>query len=285
MKTKMIVVYVALALLVSWIPQILAIRLWGLDNDGTRAVFVGVMWSPTLLALAFIGLSPAAREGIRWRIGRPAYLPVGIAAEALIAFIVIAVMIAAGLATAGWFAFGDDGVCVSGGPWLLGKGFQVWPLFVLNVVVTAIAYAGVGLLASTGEEFAWRGFLQSHLERRFDVLPGILVLATIWWAWHLPGLLAGYNFPHYPYFGALVLFPLQMIGTSLFFGWLTIRAGSFWPAALAHAAVNSTQQGVIDNLQLSGPLIYVDILRTALILLVGLVCGIALYRAALAKGA
>lgn len=73
----------------------------------------------------------------------------------------------------------------------------------------------------------------------------------------------------------LVLCLLQMVGTSLFFDWLTIRAGSFWPAALAHVSVNSIQQGVLDNLQLGGPHLYVDVLRTGLILAVGLISGFA----------
>lgn len=276
MNTKAIALYVALALSASWILQIIAIKFWGLDTDVTRAVFVGVMWSPTILALAFIALVPAARTRIRWRIGRPGYLPLGIAIETIIAFTALAAFIVAGFATSGWFVFGSAGVDVSGGPWLLGTGFQGWPMYALNIAVTAIAFSAIGLIASTGEEFAWRGFLQSHLEVRCGVLRGLFVLAGIWWAWHLPGLLAGYNFPKYPYLGALVLFPLQMIGTSLFFGWLTIRAGSFWPAALSHAAVNSTQQGVLDNLQLDGPHLYVDIVRTGLILFVGVICGFAL---------
>ena len=67
-------------------------------------------------------------------------------------------------------------------------------------------------------------------------------------------------------------------GTSLFFGWLTIGAGSFWPAALAHPAVNSVQQGVIDDLELSRPALQVDVIRTALIRIVGLASWCALRR-------
>lgn len=75
-------------------------------------------------------------------------------------------------------------------------------------------------------------------------------------------------------FGAFVLFPLQMFGAVFFFDWLTIRARSFWPAALAHGAVNSIRQGVVGNLQ--GPVIYADVLNTALVFGLGLVCWVAL---------
>lgn len=270
--------YVFLALAVSWSLQIPAILLLGLDSNATTAVFLFVMWSPTILAVVFIVRHPAVRAQVLWRLGKLAYLPLGVVVQAAIGFAVVAILVAAGLASSGWFEFSARGVTVSGGPWLLGQGAQGWPMYLLNVLATSLAYAALNLVAATGEEFAWRGFLQGQLTNWFGVLPGILVLAGVWWAWHLPGLLAGYNFPGHPYLGALVLFPLQMIGASLFLGWLTIRAGSFWPAALAHGAVNSVQQGLIDNLQLGVPQLHVDLLRTGLLLAVGLACAGALWR-------
>lgn len=272
MRWRAIGLYVGLAMAVSWGLQILAIRIWGLGSPVTSVIFVTVMWSPTLLALAFIVFNREARVGVLWKIGRLRYLPLAILVPTVIAFLIMAVMISAGMASSGWFTFGRGGVTITGGPWVLGDGFQGWPLYLLNVATTAVAFSILGLVASVGEEFSWRGFLQGHLVRRAGVIRGILLLSAIWWAWHLPGLLAGYNFPDYPLLGAFVLFPLQMVGASFFFGWLTIRAGSFWPAALAHAAVNSIQQGMMDNLQLAVPGLYADVLRTLLILAVGLIC-------------
>jgi membrane protease YdiL (CAAX protease family) len=63
-----------------------------------------------------------------------------------------------------------------------------------------------------------------------------------------------------------------MLGASFFFGWLILKARSFWPAALAHAAVNSIQEGVISNLHLDVPELYEDILRTGLMAAFGLIC-------------
>lgn len=269
MSRRAVVLYVLLALAVSWGLQLPAIMLFGLDSPVTRAVFLAVMWSPTILALVFIMRRPDVRPHVLWRLGRAAYLPLGIVVEVAIGFAVVGILVAAGLATSGWFDFKASGVAISGGPWLLGHGLQTWPIYLVNVLATSLVFSAFNLVAATGEEFAWRGFLQGQLTAWFGLLPGILVLAAIWWAWHLPGLLYGYNFPEHPYLGALVLFPLQMVGASLFLGWLTIRAGSFWPAALAHGAVNSVQQGLIDNLQLTVPQLYVDLLRTGLILAVG----------------
>jgi uncharacterized protein len=272
MSYRSTVWYVAITLLVSWCLQIPAILLWGLGSAATKAVFFCVMWSPSVIAIMFLMRHAQARRAVLWRLGKIRFLAVGVLTQAALGFAVVGILIAMGLASSGWFDFAGYGVKISGGPWLLGTGAQSWLVFVINVALTSLAFSALNLVAATGEEFAWRGFLQSHLVSFFGVLPGILVLAAVWWAWHLPGLLFGYNFPEHPYLGAFVLFPLQMIGASLFFGWLAIRAGSFWPAALAHGAVNSVQQAVVDNLQLSTSELHVDLLRTALILAVGALC-------------
>lgn len=272
MSRNSIALYVVLALALSWFVQIPAIMVFGLDSAVVNNIFIFIMWTPSLLALVFIVRNPAVRSQVLWRIGKLVYLPLGIVVQTAIGFAVVGLLIAAGLATSDYFTFKTTGVAVSGEGWLLGGGVQSWIFFLLNIGITAIAFSILGLVAATGEEFAWRGFLQGQLIRQFGVLPGIMLLAVIWWAWHLPALLMGYNFPENPYIGSFVLFPLLMIGASLFFGWLTIRSGSFWPAALAHGTVNSIQQGLISNLQLQLPQLHVDILRTALILGVGVIC-------------
>ncbi|MDF3124380.1 type II CAAX endopeptidase family protein [Rheinheimera sp. 1928-s] len=272
MSRNAIALYVFLAIALSWCVQIPAIMLFGLDSAVINNIFILIMWSPTLLAVVFIVRSPVVRFQVLWRLGKLVYLPLGVVVQTAIGFAVVAILIAAGLATSDYFSFQTTGVDVSGAAWLLGDGTQSWIFFLINVTSTAIAFSILGLVAATGEEFAWRGFLQGQLTRQFGVLPGIMLLAVIWWAWHLPALLMGYNFPEHPYIGSFILFPLLMIGASLFFGWLTIKSGSFWPAALAHGTVNSIQQGLIENLQLQLPQLQVDILRTALILGVGIIC-------------
>src|SRR5690606_23069025 len=121
---------------------------------------------------------------------------------------------------------------------------QPWPAFIANVALTGMWFALFNATVAVGEEFGWRGFLQGHLIARMGTTDGIVLLGFIWSMWHLPSLLAGYNFPEYPLLGATVLFPVQLIAASFFLGWLTLRAGSFWPAAIAHGATNSIQEGV-----------------------------------------
>jgi membrane protease YdiL (CAAX protease family) len=88
-----------------------------------------------------------------------------------------------------------------------------------------------------GEEFGWRGYLQTRL---FTGRPLLAAIATglIWGVWHYPLNLRGYNFPGHPLLG-LVVFPIGTVLVSIIFGWLFQRSGSIWVTSLAHAATNA----------------------------------------------
>jgi len=88
-----------------------------------------------------------------------------------------------------------------------------------------------------GEEFGWRGYLQLRL---FPDRPIASALATglIWGVWHYPLLLRGYDFPENRH-AALLVFPVTTVFLSIIFGWLQLKTGSVWSAALAHSATNA----------------------------------------------
>lgn len=88
-----------------------------------------------------------------------------------------------------------------------------------------------------GEEFGWRGYLQLRLFRDRP-LPSAVVTGVIWAVWHYPLLLRGYDFPENRLAGLLV-FPVSTIFLSIIFGWLRLKTGSIWSAALAHSATNA----------------------------------------------
>jgi membrane protease YdiL (CAAX protease family) len=55
--------------------------------------------------------------------------------------------------------------------------------------IPAIGLAGVLLLivcGALGEETGWRGYALPQLQRRFSPLTSSLILAVLWFAWHLP---------------------------------------------------------------------------------------------------
>jgi len=274
MRGRAIALYCLLTYGIAWAMQFAALRATGgdLESDAAGPWLATTMFVPGLVTILFLVFHKPARAGLLWK---PTWrmipmLVAGVAVPTLIAFAVLAVVEVMGWGQSGWFGFGADGVRVAGGPWMLGRGMQAWPLFLANVAVTGAAFAAMNGLVAIGEEFGWRAFLQGHLIDRLGLGRGVVLLGLIWSFWHLPSLLAGYNYPETPVLGALVIFPLELVAVSMFMAWLTITCRSFWPAVVAHGAANSIQEGVISNLEMTVPRLYEDLTTMAVTVLLGL---------------
>jgi uncharacterized protein len=270
---RRVLLFCVLVYVLSWSIQTGVILTYGNPED-PRALpwLAGVMFTPAVVTLGFAVFSHESRKMIKWR---PAWsvLPLSIAGfvvPTLIAFGTVAAVQDAGWGKSGWFDFSTASVAISGGPWLLGRGTEGWSLFMANVLVTGGYFSALNALAAMGEELGWRGFLQGLLVEELGLTRGIVLLGLLWSFWHLPALLAGYNYPEHPVLGATVLFPVQLVAASFFLGWLTIRSGSFWPAAVAHGAANSIEEGVTQHLNMVVPHLYEDAIRVGLTVLVGL---------------
>ena len=96
----------------------------------------------------------------------------------------------------------------------------------------------LGLVLAFGEEYGWRGFLQSELVK-IGRVKGILALGIIWGLWHAPIILMGYNYPGYPLLG-VILMTLYTTGLAFFLGYAVLKTGSIWLAAYLHALNNQT---------------------------------------------
>jgi membrane protease YdiL (CAAX protease family) len=115
-----------------------------------------------------------------------------------------------------------------------------WMVVALQALQALLIAPLLNGIATFGEEFGWRAYLQPKL------LPlggrkAVLLTGIIWGIWHWPVILMGYNYG-FDYFGAPYLGPLAMvwftITLSVFFGWITIKSTSVWPAVIAHGALN-----------------------------------------------
>lgn len=53
-----------------------------------------------------------------------------------------------------------------------------------------IGYLLITLIPGFGEEFGWRAYLLPHLAQRYMPRKALLVHAFIWWAWHIPSIIA-----------------------------------------------------------------------------------------------
>lgn len=275
MATKHLTQYLVLVFVASWILQACAIILTDdINSDAAAPWLIATMFTPLLITLYFIIRFPSYRKLVWWKPGWsvfPATL-MGVLIPIVISFAVTGLVLFLQWGTHPWFQFSWPGVSIHGGPFVLGQGPQNWIVFALNMIITGGLFAFLNGVPAAGEEFAWRGFLQQQLQERIGTVNGVVLLGVIWSMWHLPAQLAGYNYPHHPVIGSLLLSPLELIGVSLYFAWITRWAGSFIPAAIAHGAINGIQNGVVSHLQLSNDPIYEDLLTTGISLLLGLLC-------------
>lgn len=258
----------------SWALQIAGLYAVGgnVENKGITPWLMAAMFTPALGVLLLMGFCKTIRKGVLWK---PTWRALAVAPYAvfiptLVTFGIVAIFMSTGWGHSSFFDFSPNGVHVIGGPWLLGKGEQGWLLFVCNVAATGVVYSLISMVFGAGEELGWRGYLQGQLTERFGLFNGLVILGLLWSFWHLPLLLCGFNYPENRYLGAFVLSPLLLIAASFFLAWLTLRARSFWPAALAHGAGDSIQGGVTTSIQSNKPGLYVYLTELALIVMVGL---------------
>lgn len=111
-------------------------------------------------------------------------------------------------------------------------------LAVLQIALVPLA-AVVGVLPALGEEIGWRGWLLPKL-MPLGAVPAILVSGVVWGTWHAPVLLLGYNYPGTPGWLAVASMTAMCVLVGAVLGWVRLRSGSVWPAALGHSAFNAT---------------------------------------------
>jgi membrane protease YdiL (CAAX protease family) len=199
------------------------------DADTFNAVVPLLSWAPALSALAAHLLARRRASFLRWTAIRP-FATWHIArtwALMLGVFLVVpAVSTGLGVATGivAWQPSPDAG----------------------SLVPLILPFALLGLLTVTGEEIGWRGALQTTLAP-WGAFRASALITVLWMAWHLP-LTLGYAST-----GDLAL--REVIATSvdlLIIGFVLsaarIMSSSMWPAAWAHALMNSTLVFAESNL-------------------------------------
>lgn len=241
--------FVAVAYILAWL---IVLPLWlgdGLHSPWAGALVVAMMFAPTVAALVAVffvekprrkavalGLIPV--KPVRRLIG---YLAVALVLPIVLCLLALVVGALLGLYPADFTTFAGfqqitqmqlAEVGISELP--IPTGALVAGQF-LNVVIAALF---INILPALGEEIGWRGWLLPKL-LPFGPWPAIVISGVIWGLWHAPVILLGHNYPGTP--GWLAL--LAMVGFTTImggiFGWLRLRGGSVWPAALAHSSLNA----------------------------------------------
>ncbi len=115
-----------------------------------------------------------------------------------------------------------------------------WAIVIIQALQAMLLSPLLNTISAFGEEFGWRAYLQPKL-MPLGSRKAIFLTGLVWGVWHWPIILMGYNYG-LDYFGAPFLGPLGMVWFTLnlgvILGWLTIKSGSVWPAAIAHGAIN-----------------------------------------------
>jgi len=110
-------------------------------------------------------------------------------------------------------------------------------LIVLFLPVTVIGIPLSGLAGVFGEEYGWRGFLQSGLIQ-LGKLKGIVLVGLIWGIWHFPVILRGsHTYPAST--TGLVLGIIFFVLWGIVLGYAVLKTGNIWIAAFMHGVVNS----------------------------------------------
>lgn len=115
-------------------------------------------------------------------------------------------------------------------------GFNPNTYTILSTVAWLLMGSVLSFTAGFGEEYGWRGYLQSELFKLGRVR-GVILLGVIWGIWHWPVVLMGHNFPGHPLLG-LVLQVFYNICLSIVLGYAVLRSGSVLLAAYLHALYN-----------------------------------------------
>jgi membrane protease YdiL (CAAX protease family) len=91
----------------------------------------------------------------------------------------------------------------------------------------------LAIVIGFGEEYGWRGYLQTEL-LKLGRVRGVLLVGVIWGVWHWPLILMGFSYPGHPLLG-IILTVFFTTGLAIVLGYAVLRSGSILLAAYLHA--------------------------------------------------
>jgi membrane protease YdiL (CAAX protease family) len=121
------------------------------------------------------------------------------------------------------------------GPELLGH--ERLGMLLPSALVFPVWWLLMVLVGGGQEEVGWRGYILEHMEARFGIWMGNIILGLVWTAWHLPlFFISGTSQAYMP----LAAFAMGLIGISFFLSWVMKAAGGKpLSAVIAHGTINA----------------------------------------------
>jgi membrane protease YdiL (CAAX protease family) len=129
------------------------------------------------------------------------------------------------------------------GPNLTPKGASSGTYLILGAM-QILGMSILGIVIGFGEEYGWRGYLQSELFKLGRVR-GVLLMGLIWGTYHWPVILMGWNYPGYPLLG-LVLMVLWCTADGIVLSYAVLKSGSVLLAAFLHAVGNVIMSPIVE---------------------------------------
>jgi uncharacterized protein len=179
---------------------------------------------------------------LRWKGGKEAFAKTGLAGGKWHVWLVYGLGLVAfyGLQTFLNYVFklGDVVDLKAAFPQLAAANMPTSALMLVMALNTVIIGPFLGLIIAFGEEYGWRGYLQTELTRLGRVR-GVFLLGIIWGVWHWPVIWMGYNYPGQPIFGSIAMVVVCVI-LAYFFAYAVFKSNGIWTAAYLHALNNQT---------------------------------------------
>lgn len=128
----------------------------------------------------------------------------------------------------------------------------IHPAFMVLIGGT-LAGLTINGVAGFGEELGWRGLLLREFER-FGFWRASFGIGAIWGLWHLPFIVAGFNYPGHPIAGVFMMIAWCAVATPVFV-YVCVRAKSVIAPSILHGAFNGVAMAPMLVLAGGNPLL------------------------------
>jgi membrane protease YdiL (CAAX protease family) len=178
----------------------------------------------------------------RWRGGKQAFAEVGMAGGKWQSWLIfglgLVLFYAAQMLLNLLFKLGTIVDPATALPPAMTKGMSTPLIWLFGVINGILIGPFIGLTITFGEEYGWRGYLQTELIR-MGRIKGVLLVGVIWGVWHAPVILMGYNYPDQPVLGILLM-TIYCICLAFYLAYALFKSQGLWTAVYLHALNNGT---------------------------------------------